>query len=99
MNDLANRTGSGPGDRRSGEVGGGPGGVELAQEQLAPLLLVALADATCGHGQAVQGTQEASVLRVLPADVAAAAPAVGPETVEPAVVPDAERGVGLDVVA
>ena len=58
------------------EVGGGPGGVELVEEEGAALGLVVLADAGGGPLEAVEGPEEAPVRLVLPADVAGAPPAV-----------------------
>ena len=85
-----------PGQSRSagasrGRAGGGRG-------RSAPASSV-LADAAGGRLEAVQRPQEALVLGVGPADVAAAPPAVLAEPVEAAVVADPEGGVGLDVVA
>src|SRR5690606_40755736 len=81
------------------EVGGWPGGVELAEEQRAALLLVAFADQARGAPQSVEGPQEPAVLRVLPPHVARAAPAALAQPVEPPVVADAVGGVRLDGVA
>ena len=61
--------------------------------------LAALADRTGGSAQTIERAQEAAVLLVCPAHVAGPAPTVGPQPVEPTVVPGAERGVRLDVVA
>src|SRR3954470_16755604 len=76
-----------------------PCGIELAQEQPAPILLVALADRTGGLLHSPQGAEEPAVLRVDPTHWARPAPTVRPEPVEAAVIADAERGVRLDVVA
>lgn len=69
------------------------------QELLAPFGLLALADASSDHGQAVQGSQEATVGGVIPPHVATASPAAGTEAIKSAVIADPECGVGLDVVA
>ena len=69
------------------------------EEQRATLLLVVLADRACRSTQTIERAQEAAVLLVRPAHVAGPAPTVRPQPVEPAVVPGAERGVRLDVVA
>ncbi len=56
----------------------------------------------CARGralEALEAAQEALVLRVLPPHVAGPPPARGPQPVEPAVVADAEVGIGLDLVA
>src|SRR5690348_18116922 len=85
--------------RRSVEICGRPPGVELTKELRAPFLFVSLADRRRGSAQSVEGAQEPAVLRVRPAHVSRAAPAVRPQPIEPAVVAGAKGGVGLDVVA
>src|SRR5688572_14602509 len=67
-----------------------PLGVELVEEGVAPLLLVRLADDGSHPAEAVEGPQEAAVGLVAPPDVARAAPSVGAQRVEAAVVADAE---------
>src|SRR4051812_8354740 len=76
----------------------GPGRVQLEQELRTAGFLVGLADRRGGRAQAVEGPQEAPVGLVLPADVAAAAPAGLAELVEPSVVPDPEARVRVDRV-
>src|SRR5689334_23172295 len=76
-----------------------PVGVELVEELVAALLLRPLADGGRRPPQAVEGAEEAAVALVLPPDVAAPPPAVGPKCVEAAVVADPVAGVGLDIVA
>ena len=88
-------TGAG-GPGRPRQEPGRPAGVELGQELRAALGLVGLADGLGGTAQAVEGAEEAGVLRVGPADVAGAPPAVGPQAVEAPVVADPVGGVGLD---
>src|SRR3954470_21443063 len=72
--------------------------IALGEEDAAALGLVVLADTPGGLAEAAQRPEEAAVLLVGPADVAAAPPAVGPQPVEPTVVADAIAGVGLHVV-
>src|SRR4051794_21306879 len=72
--------------------------VALGEEDAAALGLVVLADTPGGLAEAAQRPEEAAVLLVGPADVAAAPPAVGPQPVEPPVVADAVAGIGLHVV-
>src|SRR5205807_4465880 len=76
-----------------------PVGVELAQEELAPLLLVGLADAAGHAGQPGEAAKEAAVGRMAPPHVPRSPPSRPPQRVQAPVVPDAEVGVGLDVVA
>ena len=70
----------------------------VAQELLAAVALVVLADAPGRLGQRGQGAQEAAVGLVLPRHRAVALPAVAPQQVEAAVVADARVGVGRHVV-
>lgn len=74
------------------------GGIELGQEEGAPVGLVGLADGSGLTLETLQRPEEAPVGLVLPADVARASPAGATEAVEAAVVAGPEAGIGLDVV-
>src|SRR5690606_8549576 len=99
------RAGAGPPRRTRGprsalvveDVRGG--GAAVAQELLAALGLVVLADRGGGAAERVEGAQEAAVGLVLPRDGAVALPAGAAELVEPAVVTGAREGVRVDDAA
>lgn len=76
-----------------------PIGFELQQELGAARLFVGLADGAGGRAHPVEGAQEPTVRLVLPADIARAPPAGLTQSIESAVIADAEACVGLDVVA
>src|SRR3954462_2240165 len=82
-----------------GLLPGRPVGGELAGELGAAFGFVVFADGGGGAAQAVEGAQEAAVGLVAPADITGAPPTRLAQSVEAAVVADAEVGVGLDVVA
>lgn len=71
----------------------------MLEEQVATLRFVDLADGRCHVTQTAQRTQETTIRLVGPAHVPAPAPATAAQSIEPSVVPDAEIGVLLDVVA
>jgi simple sugar transport system ATP-binding protein len=75
---------------------GREGGVAVAQQGGAALLLVQLADRLGGAGQHGQAAQEAAVGLVRPRHRAVALPAVAAQRVQPAVVAGPRVGVGLD---
>src|SRR5690606_30040298 len=76
-----------------------PRGIELAEERRHPLDLVVLADLGGGSGQPGEGAKDATVGLVLPADITAAAPAVGAQRVEAPVIADPIGRVPLDRIA
>ena len=81
------------------EIGRRPVGIELAQEQRAPLVLVLLAD-PFGHGlQAGQAAEEAAIGRVAEPNEAGTPPAGLTKSVEATVIADPEGGISLGVVA
>ena len=71
------------------------GRIELTEEQRNPLRFVGLTDG-CGHlAKAAQATEEPVVRVVGPAHVARAAPAIGTQRIQPAVVPATPDGDAL----
>ena len=74
-------------------------GVELVQEEGAPLLLVRLADCPGALPQSLEGAEETPVRLVAPTHIARAPPSGRPQSVEAAVIPDAGIGIRLDIVA
>src|SRR5271154_4490492 len=73
-----------------------PLGIELAEEELAALLLVHFADGAGCSTQGVERTQEAPIRLVAPAHVSGSPPARRPERVETPMVTDPRVGVRLD---
>jgi len=76
-----------------------PARIELAKEVGATPFLVGFTDRRRAPSETAECPKEPTVLGMLPAHVPRPPPAVLTESVEPAVIADSERGVGLDVVA